>query len=334
MWTWWRMWRNVRTGRVRARSDCTAADLPPQKPGDKPAPHPCTSPRIHPSTARLIKHTSASILYHALPHGPVHNVKSQTNLRLSLCATVSFFCMCHCVKATNIFWAHTNALLTVNISSRCLVQETFLPKNWVILEEPMRSPRPSLTWHEATILCCLSNIQGKKINATWQHYIKSFCALIFLFCLCTFVWGVQRLVLKAQGEQSWREQCGNPGRKTTHVVFSLVSAATLKEAASLQTISYSYIIHHRRQVRLHPLCKIPNLTPRHCRDEDIQNKQYVYVKSNKIQTECAELKSNQFIMTLFLAAFEYWTFIFVISVSLHSLQSWQMYFAASLWAFF
>lgn len=48
--TGWSLGRNVRTGRVRSRSDYTAAD-PPQKPRDKPAPHSWSSPWIHPSTA-------------------------------------------------------------------------------------------------------------------------------------------------------------------------------------------------------------------------------------------------------------------------------------------
>lgn len=48
-WTWWRVWRNIRAGRVRARSDYTAADPPPQKPRDKPAPRPApVLESIHP----------------------------------------------------------------------------------------------------------------------------------------------------------------------------------------------------------------------------------------------------------------------------------------------
>lgn len=111
-------------------------------------------------------------------------------------------------------------LLIVNISPQCLVQETFLPVNWMMLAEPMWSLRPSLTWHEATILCCLSNILGKKINATWQHYIKSFCALIFLFCLCTFVWGVRSRSRGPGGAELVRTMWES-NEETVHVVFSL-----------------------------------------------------------------------------------------------------------------
>lgn len=181
--TWWRVWRNVRTGRVRARSDYTAADLP-QEPRDKPAPHSCFSPWIHPSRVRLIKQTQASDAAQ-----PTALWSSEQTLRFEVCFLWSGLYMCHCVKATNTFRICTNELLTA--SPQSIDRELSLPKDWMVLVEPMQSLKPSLTWHEATILCCLSNIQEeKKINAAWQHYIKSLCALIFLFCLCTFVWGV------------------------------------------------------------------------------------------------------------------------------------------------
>lgn len=77
-------------------------------------------------------------------------------------------------------------------------------------------------WHDMKqrFLCCLSNIRTKKINATWQHYIKSFCALIFLFCLCTFVWGAQSRSRGPGGAELARTMWESE-EETAHVVFSL-----------------------------------------------------------------------------------------------------------------
>lgn len=109
-----------------------------------------------------------------------------------------------------------------------------------------------LAWHDMKqrfyVVC--QTFGKKQINATWQHYIKSFCVLIFLFCLCTFVWGVQSSSRGPGGAELARTMWESK-EETAHVIFSLQFLLWLqKEAASLQTISYGNIIHHSRQVRL------------------------------------------------------------------------------------
>lgn len=116
----------------------------------------------------------------------------------------------------------------------------------------MWSLRPSVTWHEATISYCLSNTRRekkKKINATWQHYIKSLCVLIFLFCLCTFVWGVQSCSPRPRGSRAGENNVGIQGGNCTCCLSSAAFAVTPEEAASSQTISCVNIIHQCRQVR-------------------------------------------------------------------------------------
>lgn len=180
--------------------------------------------------------------------------KTNSGLRL----TFSSLTMCRCVKAgTSHIW-----ILTVKVSPQCLVQETFLPKNWAILEELMWSPRPSVTWHEATILCCLSNIQKnqKKINATWQHYIKSFCVLIFLFCLCTFVWGAESCSRGPVGAEPARTMWESRA-ETAHVVLSLRFLLWLQKRLHLYRpfhVSTSSISADRLE---RTFCTSPRLNP-------------------------------------------------------------------------
>lgn len=157
-WTWWRVWRNIRAGRVRARSDYTAADLPPQKPRDKPAPQYCSSLWIHPSTVWLIKQTQSWMLQHTTMWSSAQSLVIKLTCVWGLLSVEQFLYVPLCKGNKHI----QNELLTVNIAPQCLVQETFIPVNWMILAEPTWSLRPSLTWHEATILCCLSNILGEK----------------------------------------------------------------------------------------------------------------------------------------------------------------------------
>lgn len=76
-----------------------------------------------------------------------------------------------------------------------------------------------MTWSNDFMLS-VKHTQKKKINETWQHYIKSFCALIFLFCLCTFVWGVESCSRGPGGAELARTMWESK-KETAHVVFSL-----------------------------------------------------------------------------------------------------------------
>lgn len=116
-----------------------------------------------------------------------------------------------------------------------------------------------MTWSNDFMLSV--KYTGRKINATWQHYIKSFCALIFLFCLCTFVWGVQSHSRGPGGAELARTMWEAKGGNCTCCLFSTVSAVTPKEAASLQTISYSNIHPSLQTGSTAPSAQVPNLTP-------------------------------------------------------------------------
>lgn len=125
----------------------------------------------------------------------------------------------------------------INTMMNIYIEEEVREEIHAILVEQAESLRPLLTWHVATILCCLSNIQEKKINATWQRYIKSLCVLIFLFCWRTFVWGAASRSACPGGRSSAEN---NVGIKQ-HVLSFLC------RAASSQIISYSNTIHHSTQ---------------------------------------------------------------------------------------
>lgn len=192
------------------------------------------------------------MLHNPLLCGPVNK------LRFEVCFLWSGLYMCHCVKATNTFRVCTNELLTV--SPQSIDRELSLPKDWMVLVEPMQSLKPSLTWHEATILCCLSNIQEEKKNQcslTALH--KEPLCLDISFLPVYFCLGCSESFSRPRGSRAGKNNVGIRGGKTAHVVFffvffffsSTVYAVTPEEAASLQTISSGNIIHHGRQVRLH-----------------------------------------------------------------------------------
>lgn len=65
----------------------------------------------------------------------------------------------------------------------------------------------------------------RKINATWQRYIKSLCAVIFLFYFCL---GCRESLSKAQRGAKPRRTMSDPGRREngTCCLFSAASSVT------------------------------------------------------------------------------------------------------------
>ena len=153
--------------------------------------------------------------------------------------TSGFNVLCRCVKAgTSHKWISQSQDPSTKPRPK---------KNWAILAESMWSVRPNLTWHVAAILCWLSK-KKRKINATCQHYIKSFCALIFSFLPLYFCLGCRELFSRPRGSRASENNVGTQGGNCTCCLFSAVSATTPKASSSLQTISYVNIIPQRRLV--------------------------------------------------------------------------------------
>lgn len=120
----------------------------------------------------------------------------------------------------------------------------------------MRSLRPSLTWHAATILCCLSNIREKnQCNLTALH--KELLCFDISFLPVYFCLGCRESFSRPRGSLAGENNVGIQGGNCTCCLFSTVCAVSPKEAASLQTISYINIIHQCRQVREHLLHESP-----------------------------------------------------------------------------
>lgn len=126
-------------------------------------------------------------------------------------------------------------------------KETALPKNSVILEEPMQSLNSCLTWHEATISCCLSNRNEEKsqCNLTALHK-EPLCLDISFLSACTFVWCAASCCRDPGGAAPARTMWESEEANGTCYLFSTVSPKKRK-AASLQSISCSNKIHQSRQ---------------------------------------------------------------------------------------
>jgi len=128
-----------------------------------------------------------------------------------------------------------------------------------------------MTWSNDLMLSV--RYTGKEINATWQHYIKSFCASMFLFCLRTFVWSVQSHS-RGPGGAEPATTIWEPREETAHVVFSQQFLLWLQKRLHLYRPFHMRQHHPSLQTDwTAPSARVPNLTPELFWREDVQNQQ-------------------------------------------------------------
>lgn len=158
-----------------------------KNPETKQHPRSCFGPWIHPSRVRLIKTDPGRRRCTA------HRFVVQwTNSQIwGLLSAKWFVYVSLCKGNKHILSSHkwiTHSLSTKyrprTISSKGL--------NGIGRADAISGAQLDMTWSNDFMLSVkyTGRKKKKKINAAWQHYIKSLCVLIFLFCLCTFVWGV------------------------------------------------------------------------------------------------------------------------------------------------
>lgn len=113
---------------------------------------------------------------------------------------------------------HTNELLSQHLST------VFGPRN-ISTEELSDTGRANaiseaqldMTWSNDFMLSVKHTGKKNRCNLTALH--KEPFVSWYFFSACVLLSGVHRVVLEAQGEQSWREQCGNPRRKLHMLSF-------------------------------------------------------------------------------------------------------------------
>lgn len=174
------------------------------------------------------------------------------------------------------------------MAPRCFVQDAFLSTNRMIQAEPTRDLQGP-AWHDMKqrFYSVCQIYWEKKINATWQHYIKSLCALIFLFCPCTFVWGVPSRS-RGPGEQSWQEQCGNPRRKLCMLSFRRCCCCRDSERGCIFTDHFILLHHPSRPTALPATSpQIHYMAPEYFGDENVQNKCLGSASTENSELMCA-----------------------------------------------
>lgn len=135
------------------------------------------------------------------------------------------------------------------------------------------------------VVCQIYWEKKNQCNLTALH--KELLCLDISFLPVHFCLGCTESFSRPRGSRAGENNVGIRGGNCACCLFSTVSAVTLKEAASLQTISYGYIIHHSRRVSLHLLHKSLTWSLNTWEMKNIQNKCLGYESIQNTELMCA-----------------------------------------------